>query len=83
MAAWELLIVAIAAGNLATMSLNPLEATQTMTAFIIQISLGDTPEGTTAWRAMFAVGATLFLFTLAMNSLSQRILLRFRTEVTS
>lgn len=74
----ETMIVAIAAGNLASTSLNPLHATQTMTAFIVQVSLGDVPRGTTAYHSLFAVGATLFLFTLAMNAFSQYVLNRFR-----
>lgn len=74
----ETMAVTIAAGNLPNITLNPLESMQTMTAYIVQASLGDTPQGTLAFRTLFAVAMTLFSITLAMNVLSQWILSRFR-----
>jgi phosphate transport system permease protein len=62
------------------LTLNPLESMQTMTAYIVQVSLGDTPQGTVVYQTLFAVGMTLFLVTLAMNVLSQWVLARFREE---
>ena len=56
----ETMAVAIAAGSLAQMTLNPLEAVQTMTAYIVNVSLGDTPVGTVEYNTIFAVGFTLF-----------------------
>ncbi|HUP50978.1 MAG TPA: phosphate ABC transporter permease subunit PstC [Longimicrobiales bacterium] len=76
----ETMAVTIAAGNLPNLTLNALESIQTMTAFIVQASLGDTPQGTLAFRTLFAVAMTLFLITLGMNILSQWILARFREE---
>jgi phosphate transport system permease protein len=76
----ETMAVTIAAGNLPNLTLNPLESIQTMTAYIVQVSLGDTPQGTIVYRTLFAVGMTLFLITLAMNILSQWVLARFREE---
>jgi len=76
----ETMAVTIAAGNLPNLTLNPLESIQTMTAYIVQASLGDTPQGTLAFRTLFAVAMTLFLITLAMNILSQWVLSRFREE---
>lgn len=76
----ETMAVTIAAGNMPNMTLNPLESIQTMTAYIVQASLGDTPRGTIVYQTLFAVGMTLFLITLAMNILSQWILSRFREE---
>ena len=76
----ETMAVVIAAGNLPNLTLNPLESIQTMTAYIVQASLGDTPQGTIAYQTLFAVGMTLFLITLAMNILSQWVLARFREE---
>ncbi len=75
----ETMIVAIAAGDLAGLSLDPRIATQTMTAYIVQMSLGDTPRGTIEYQSLFAVCMTLFLLTLALNATSQRIVRRFRT----
>jgi phosphate transport system permease protein len=49
-----------------------------MTAFIVQVSQGDTPQGTIVYKAVFAVGMSLFMITLAMNILSQWIMGRFR-----
>ena len=76
----ETMAVTIAAGNLPQLTANPLESIQTMTAYIVQASLGDTPQGTLVYRTLFAVGMTLFLITLAMNILSQWVLARFREE---
>jgi phosphate transport system permease protein len=74
----ETVAVYIAAGNLPNLTFNPLESIQTMTAYIVQVSLGDTPQGTTVYRSLFAVGMTLFVITLSMNILSQWIMGRFR-----
>ena len=74
----ETMIVTLAAGARPSMSLNPLESIQTMTAYIVQVSLGDTPAGTTEYGTIFAVGALLFVFTLAINVAAHRVLRRFR-----
>jgi phosphate transport system permease protein len=74
----ETMAVTIAAGNMPNLTANPLEAVQTMTAYIVSVSLGDTPFGTIEYRTIFAVGFTLFLLTLGMNIVSQVVLARFR-----
>ena len=76
----ETMAVTLAAGATPRMTLNFLESVQTMTAYIVQVSLGETPHGTLEYRTIFAVGLVLFLITLAMNLLSQRITNRFREE---
>ena len=76
----ETMAVTIAAGNTPKLTLNPLESIETMTAYIVQVSLGDAPWGTIEYKTIFAVGMTLFLITLGMNILSQRIVARFREE---
>lgn len=76
----ETMAVTIAAGSMATLTANPLEAVQTMTAYIVQVSLGDTSRGSVEYQTLFAVGATLFLLTLAMNVVSQWVLGRYREE---
>ncbi len=76
----ETMAVAIAAGNMPNLTLNGLESIQTMTAYIVQASLGDTPRGTMPYRTLFAVGTTLFAITLVMNIASQWVLARFREE---
>jgi phosphate transport system permease protein len=76
----ETMAVTIAAGNLPNLTADPLRSIQTMTAYIVQVSLGDTPQGTTVYKTLFAVAMTLFLITLGMNVLSQWVLARFREE---
>jgi phosphate transport system permease protein len=51
-----------------------------MTAYIVQVSLGDTPHGSLEYKTIFAVGMSLFLMTLALNAVSQVVLKRFREE---
>ncbi len=74
----ETMAVTLAAGATPKMTLSFLESIQTMTAYIVQVSLGDTPQGTIEYRTIFAVGLVLFCITLVMNLLSQRITSRFR-----
>ena len=74
----ETLIVTIAAGQNPNFTLNPLVPIQTMTAYIVQVSLGDAPTGTLEFKTIFAVALSLFVLTLAMNLLSQLIVRRFR-----
>lgn len=74
----ETMAVTIAAGSLAQLTLNPLESIETMTAFIVQASLGDNEHGSLTYQALFAVAMTLFAITLIMNIVSQKILARFR-----
>lgn len=74
----ETMAVALAAGSTPKLTLNPLESIQTMTAYIVQVSMGDTPAGTVEYQTIFAVSALLFLITLASNLAANRILHRFR-----
>lgn len=74
----ETMIVAIAAGNAPDLAFNPLKGMQTMTAYIVQVSLGDTPRGTIEYSTIFAVGTTLFVMTLVLNILSRIIVRRFQ-----
>ena len=76
----ETMIVAIAAGQNPTLTFDPRVPVETMTAYIVQVSLGDTPAGTLAYRTIFTVGAMLFLLTFIMNILSDWIVRRFREE---
>lgn len=76
----ETMIVTIAAGQNPRMTLNPLVPIQTMTSYIVQVSLGDTPAGSLAYKTIFAVGMTLFLITLALNIFSFWFVRRFREK---
>jgi phosphate transport system permease protein len=74
----ETMAVAIAAGQSPTLTLNPFQSVETMTAFIVNVSFGDKPHGSIDWKALFAVAMTLFVMTLTMNIVSQLIMRRFR-----
>jgi phosphate transport system permease protein len=74
----ETMIVAIAAGQNPTLSFDPRVPVETMTAYIVQVSLGDTPAGSLAYLTIFAVGTTLFLLTFIMNLVSFWFVRRFR-----
>ncbi len=74
----ETMAVVLAAGSNPNLGLDPFESFQTMTAFIVQVALGDSAAGSIEYRALFAVGMTLFVMTLVMNVISQALLARFR-----
>jgi phosphate transport system permease protein len=74
----ETMIVLIAAGGQPNWTWNPLEAAQTMTAFIAATGQGDVPTGSIEYKTIFAVGATLFVMTLVMNLVAIRLVRRFR-----
>jgi phosphate transport system permease protein len=76
----ETMIVALAAGQNPTFGFNPLVPVMTMTAFIVQVSLGDTPAGSLAYKTIFAVGMTLFVITLVLNIFSFWFVRRFREK---
>ena len=74
----ETMAVTLAAGATPKLTANPLESIQTMTAYIVQVSLGDTPAGSIEYQTIFAVGALLFVITLVMNVVASRVLRHFR-----
>jgi phosphate transport system permease protein len=74
----ETMIVAIAAGQSPNFTLDPRVTVETMTAYIVQVSLGDTPTGSLEYQTIFAVGTTLFVMTFAMNLFSHWFVRRFR-----
>ena len=74
----ETMIVAIAAGQQPRLTLNPLVPIQTITAYIVQISLGDTPHGTLEYRTIFACGMSLFIMTFILNIFSFKLKRRFQ-----
>lgn len=74
----ETMIVTLAAGATPRLTLDPTDSIQTMTAFIVQVSLGDTPQGTVVYRSLFAVGLVLFLITFAMNLAANAVIRKFQ-----
>ena len=74
----ETMLVTIAAGATPRLTLNPLESVQTMTAYIVQLSLGEAAVGSLEYNTIFAVGLVLFAMTLIMNLLGFWVVRRFR-----
>lgn len=74
----ETMIVTIAAGGIPNLSANPLEAMQAMTAYIMEVAMGDTPRGTVEYNSIFAIGLLLFAFTLGVNLVANLFLARYR-----
>lgn len=74
----ETMVVAIAAGQQAKIALNPLEGAATITAYIVQISLGDVPHDSIAYLTVFAAGLTLFLITFVFNIVAFWLRQKFR-----
>lgn len=66
----ETMVVAIAAGQQPNLAFDPREAVETITAYIVQVSLGDVEHGSLEYKTIFAAGITLFLFTFLLNNVS-------------
>ena len=74
----ETMIVAVAAGAGPNLTLNPFKGAETMTGHIVRISGGDLSYDSIDYNSIFAIGLVLFLITLGLNTISQRIVRRFR-----
>jgi phosphate ABC transporter permease protein PstC len=74
----ETVIILIAGGQKANLSLNPYESYQSMAAFIAATSRGDIPTGSIEYETIFVVGMTLFVITLMLNIVSIRLVRRYR-----
>ena len=66
----ETMVVAIAAGQQPNLTFDPREAVETITAYIVQVSLGDVQHGSMEYKTIFAAGITLFIFTFLLNNIS-------------
>jgi len=74
----ETMVVAIAAGMMANLTFNPTEPAATITAFIVQVSLGDLPHDSIGYQSIFAAGLVLMLITLVLNVIGFFLTRRFR-----
>lgn len=74
----ETMIVTIAAGATPNMAVDPLQSVQTMTAYMVQVSMGEVVFGSVEYQTIFAVGLALFAITLVMNIISIAVLRHFR-----
>jgi phosphate transport system permease protein len=74
----ETMILAVAAGMQPNLTFNPLEPAATITAYIVQVALGDLPHGSIGYQTIFAAGLTLMLLTLMFNILGHALRRKFR-----
>jgi phosphate transport system permease protein len=74
----ETMVVAIAAGMMPNLSFNPTEPAATITAYIVQVSLGDLPHGSIGYQSIFAAGLVLMVLTLVLNVIGFFLTRRFR-----
>ena len=74
----ETMVVAIAAGQMPNLTLDPTQPAATITAYIVQVSLGDLPHGSIGYQTIFAAGLTLFIITLAFNMIGFYLRRRYR-----
>lgn len=76
----ETMAVTLAAGATPNLTANPLETVQTMSAYIVNVSLGEAPHGSITYQTIFAVGLTLFVITLIMNLIAARLVTKYRKQ---
>lgn len=76
----ETMIVAIAAGQEPKLTFNPLESVETITTYIVQVSLGDVPQDSLEYNTIFAAGMTLFVFTFILNNISFWLRKKFQNK---
>lgn len=76
----ETMIVTIAAGQMPVLTFDPRDSVETITAYIVQVSLGDVPHGSLEYRTIFAAGITLFVLTFVLNNISFWIKRRFQEK---
>jgi phosphate transport system permease protein len=74
----ETMVVAVAAGMQPNLTWNPMEPAATITAYIVQVSLGDLPHGSIGYQTIFAAGLTLLLMTLIFNIIGHVLRKRYR-----
>jgi phosphate transport system permease protein len=76
----ETMVVAIAAGQQPTLTFDPKQSVETITAYIVQVSLGDVQHGSIEYRTIFAAGITLFIFTFILNNIGYYIKKRYQEK---
>ena len=74
----ETMVVAIAAGMMPNLTFNPTEPAATITAYIVQVSLGDLPHDSIGYQSIFAAGLVLMLMTLVLNVIGFFLTRKFR-----
>ncbi len=74
----ETMVVAVAAGQQPNLTFNPMESAATITAYIVQVAMGDLPHGSIGYQSIFAAGLVLIVMTLGCNSLGHMLRKKFR-----
>jgi phosphate transport system permease protein len=76
----ETMVVAVAAGQQPILTFDPRQGVETITAYIVQISLGDVQHGSLEYNTIYAAGVTLFIFTFTLNQISYRLKKRYHQK---
>lgn len=76
----ETMVVAIAAGQQPTLTFDPRDSVETITAYIVQVSLGDVQHGSIEYKTIFAAGISLFVFTFILNNISYRLKKKYQEQ---
>jgi phosphate transport system permease protein len=76
----ETMVVAVAAGQQPNLTFNPMESAATITAYIVQVALGDLPHGSIGYQSIFAVGLVLMVMTLFFNMLGHLVRKKYRED---
>ncbi len=76
----ETMIVAVAAGQQPRLTLDPRVPIETITTYIVQVSMGDVPHGSLEYKTIFAAGLTLFVITFMLNNISFFIRKKYREQ---
>jgi phosphate transport system permease protein len=74
----ETMVVAVAAGQQPNLTFNPMESAATITAYIVQVALGDLPHGSIGYQSIFAAGLVLMVMTLFFNMLGHLVRKKYR-----
>jgi phosphate transport system permease protein len=74
----ETMVVAVAAGQQPNLTFNPMESAATITAYIVQVALGDLPHGSIGYQSIFAAGLVLMIMTLTFNILGHMVRKKYR-----
>jgi phosphate transport system permease protein len=74
----ETMVVAVAAGQQPTLTFNPMDSAATITAYIVQVALGDLPHGSIGYQSIFAAGLVLMIMTLLFNIIGHMARKKFR-----
>ncbi len=76
----ETMVVAVAAGQQPNLTFNPVESAATITAYIVQVAMGDLPHGSIGYQSIFAAGLVLMILTLCFNIIGHIVRKKYREQ---